>query len=476
MTKILHPFKYRGKWDHLLVTVFLFINGLVAVNAVLHDPYVGYDIRDHLNMIRVLSEEHHWPTAEQSREFYSPPIPYLLPALFKDLLGTNLLRAAKFGQLVNLFLSIGVTYLLLKISDLVLEESRYLKIASLIFLGMMAVYYRTFAFIRGENYLTFFAVLVIYQTLHIFLREHYDFHQIITLGLELSLMPLSRQWGLLIFPAILLFVTFLTVKDGMDWRRRLKVITISYAIALILSGWFYLFLKIQNGSALAFSTKPVQFSLSTQPPEFYFGTGSGKLFSDPIRPSFANQLFPTFYSDTWGDYLGYFLVYGRNLQTHEYIFGEKLLNLTNQAITESSIETNRFSIASYLGRVNLLDLIPSAFLLSGWLLGIFNIWRGLRQTTLGYLDSMLILLSLIVACTLGGYMWFLIRYPDYQGSAIKATYMMQIFPCLALGAGTVIEKLRKKYPKIWIPFLIVFGIIMLHDVPTMLTHFPLFHI
>ena len=47
---------------------------------------------------------------------------------------------------------------------------------------------------------------------------------------------------------------------------------------------------------------------SNPAPSFYLGSGNGNLFSDPIRGAFPNQLLPILYSETWGDYWGYFVV------------------------------------------------------------------------------------------------------------------------------------------------------------------------
>ncbi len=75
-----------------------------------------------------------------------------------------------------------------------------------------------------------------------------------------------------------------------------------------MSGWFYGWLWISYGSPIAFNASPTtQWALHNEPAGFYFGTGNGCLFSDPVEPSFPNQLIPIFYAETWGDYWHYFL-------------------------------------------------------------------------------------------------------------------------------------------------------------------------
>ena len=64
---------------------------------------------------------------------------------------------------------------------------------------------------------------------------------------------------------------------------------------------------------------------------------------------------------------------------------------------------------------------------------------------------MLAAMSVIVVCmSLAGYVWFLVRYPaPGEGNTIKATYIVQIFPFLAvlsgLTAGAIQQRSRLAY-------------------------------
>ena len=74
------------------------------------------------------------------------------------------------------------------------------------------------------------------------------------------------------------------------------------------------------------------------------GVGTN-IFSNPIRPYFKNQFFPILYSDTWGDYWGYFTFTSRFLE----------------------IGLGQENIGSYLGRVNLVSTFTFVILLIGTL-------------------------------------------------------------------------------------------------------------
>lgn len=94
------PFRSNTGINKRLVMVFLLMHGIVLFNAICHDPRVGYDAGAHLQYINVLSE-FTLPTPDDSREFFSPPLPYFLPALLYSSRRCSLVAAAKFSQLLN---------------------------------------------------------------------------------------------------------------------------------------------------------------------------------------------------------------------------------------------------------------------------------------------------------------------------------------------------------------------------------------
>ena len=92
--------------------------------------------------------------------------------------------------------------------------------------------------------------------------------------------------------------------------------------------------------------RPLQpWTLREEPVDFYLGLGLPELFTDPIRPQFTNELIPTYYSEYWGDWEGYFLVYGRENAGGELRDGLKLWGLLRKDPAMKTFSSNRFSIA-----------------------------------------------------------------------------------------------------------------------------------
>ena len=144
-------------------------------------------------------------------------------------------------------------------------------------------------------------------------------------------------------------------------------------------GWFFAHLDARYGSLTAFNRSGVAgFSFANQPTRFYVGSGDPFLFTHPVRPAFSNQALPIFYTETWGDYWCYFVVAGRKQSTGEWVSGLPFRFAFEPRRVPAGLMTNRFRMAPYLGRVNLVSLLPTTFLLLAFSFGIPAMAQGLR--------------------------------------------------------------------------------------------------
>lgn len=475
-TELASPFCSVKGLNKPLLVVFLSLNSLVTLNACLHDPFVGYDVGEHLKYIETLGKLH-LPTVTETAEFYSPPLPYALPALLVAAGAKDLWWPAKSGQLFNALLSIGLTFYLLKICDFFAVANPHLKTTTLLSLGLLPVYYKSFAFVRGEPFVAFFVVFIVYQALLVFVRRQWTWPRVVVLGVALGLLVLSRQWGFLLFPGLILWVLFLAVKvTRKEIRERLwpiKMLLVVLTISFLVGSWFYLNLPRHNGAATNFNRQPApSFSLSNQPSDFYFGLGSDKLFSDPLRPAFPNQFLPIFYSELWGDYWQYFVVGGYDLRSGALISGGKLEELTAQRPMPEWLATNRFRINAYLGRTNVISLFPTALGLVAIFFGLVTCMRYVRRDESPDQARSLMLVMLYVAVSLAGYFWFLVMYPNLgKGDTIKATYLLQAYPFIALLIGLMLEVIREKTRLVYQIVTLLLVVVWLHNLPAILTHY-----
>ena len=364
------PFRNGSGWDAPLIALFLVSNAIVLLNALLHDPAVGYDAPAHLKYIWVLSS-FALPGTADTYEFYSPPLAYVAPAV---ILSTGLVTfhsAAKVAQLVNASLAVGLTFYLVKLCNLLRPADRTFRLAALGLLATLPVYYKSFAFVRPEPLLAFLCVAIVYHATDTFATAHVPTPRKVLLGVFLGLSLLTRQQSFVIIIGVVAFGLASAARRPAAWRAHLATVAATLLVTFSIGGWFYVHISREDATRGVFPRARLPFSLLNQPREFYTGLGLSQVFQDPIRPSFRRQFLPKFYSEVWGDHEGYFLVYGREIGTGQVLSGDRLERVLAISEAPGRLVTNRDSIRGYLGRVNLLALLPSAVLGAGVLLGCF---------------------------------------------------------------------------------------------------------
>jgi hypothetical protein len=383
--------------------------------------------------------------------------------------------AAKMSQFLNFFLSIGSTWFLIKVCHLINPKSS-LKLGALIFLGILPVYYKTFAFIRGEPYIVFFVVAMVYYTLLMSIKEQYTMANGTALGVTMGLGALSRQWGIFLFPPIFLFLVYKWFCLP-RWRKPIaKILCLCSVLILAISGWFYISLNQRYGSITAFNRpSKTQFSFKNQSLKFYIGLSPELLFRNPVRPNFPNQFLPIFYSEIWGDYWGYFSIYGIDTRKPEFINGFTINQVLSEGRHPDWLETNYETFSAYLGRVNIISIFPSVLIPVSFVFAVIAIIgkRGNGLITIQQKEIYSFLL-LTIGIVIAGYFWFLIMYPNLgKGDTIKATYLLHIFPLIAILVGVFFEYIKKKSKCFFRMIICGLGLIFIHNILTIITHYQL---
>ena len=489
-------FRHRGQTNWPLLILFVLINLLVLFNAVAHDPYSGYDTSAYLDYISTLAEGR-LPTSEESGEFFSPPLAFGPPAGFYAALqpyadnpalnppNSNLrivnaiyfrllysiddfplALSAKLLQLLNVAYSLGVTLLLLKICDLLHPEHPWFKTLTLFLLGMLPVYYKTFAFVRAEPLMILLGLAGFYILLAVYRRGILEGRDAAWLGLIGGLGMLTRQWFLAAFLTLFLGLLLLAWKQG---APLLPVAAMFLLVAGMLAAPFYLHLANNEGSPVAFNR-----DAGTQTPwSRYFAVDSGGLFSDPLRDSFGLQFLPIFYSDIWGDYWGYFTFYARDRESGRYQEGlfaaSDIITPAEAADPEHSLETNRYTINRYLGRVNAVSLLPSLVFVAGFIFGLGQLRAALRNRFADKDRSMLALMAFFVLASVAIYITFLLLYTHEDVTTVKASYLLHAAPLLALLVAEVLLRLERRNRRAFQFLMVAMAFVLLHNLPAMLT-------
>ena len=461
-------FRVGDRLHVLLIVFYVALNGVVLVNALFHFPTIGYDARAHLQYIRVLAQGH-LPGPTDTREYFSPPLSYLVPAVF-DAVGLPFRYVAKFAQLLNVVWSLLLTLGLLRLCDLVRPDSRLLKPAACGLLGMLPVYYKTFAFVRPEPLLACLAVWAACGIVKLFAYGNVALPAAGWLGLIFGLLLLTRQQAVLLLGGAALVVGLMFCREAGARSRLAWAGLLAMAIGLVLGGWFYLHFYRAYGSPVAFNRRAPPFSFANQPASFYLGVGGTALFRDPVRPSFRRELWPKLYAETWGDHECYFLVYGRDTRNGVFAAGYLLEKALSRG-TPAWMDTNRYRINGYLGRVNLVSLLPSALLVAGLLAGLATLGRVALRPVLPDRERARAALALLAVVSVVGYLLLLVVYPSETGDTVKATYLIHVFPFAAVLAADLLERLNRRFPGLVRAFVILLAAIAAHNVGTLVTRY-----
>jgi hypothetical protein len=458
--------------DKLRSLLLLTINGVVLLNACLHDPTVGYDAPSHIRYFEVLSTLR-WPRPPEVYEFFSPPLPYAFPALLVGAFGLSPWWAAKCAQFLNVALSVILTRSLLRLCDSMRPGDPRFGLTALLCLAIVPAYYRTFAFFRGEPFVATVGVLAAREAFDM-IQRGVPRHGAARLGGFLGLAALSRQWGFGLWAGTASFLLVQAIARA-DRRNELaRSLATSIVIASLVAGGFYLYLIRSYGTPKAFNRLPAStLALGNQPSTFYLGLDLGALVRDPIRPSSPNRLPTILYADFWGDYWAYFVVYARDVERGCYLFGADFEAATTNEPEPTGIESNRRALAGYLGRNDLLGLLPSALFLVGLIAGACQVGPILRGSARSREADGRLLSALLVLASLALFLWFLIMYPDptEEGDTVKASYMIQCVPFLALLGGDRLTRIGDR-SSLGLPLALVgLGLILAHNLPAAVTRY-----
>jgi len=434
----------------LIIVIFVF-------NYLNYDPIYGYDAEAHYEyvegffalLIPNLSDQ---ASDEITSEFFSPPLPYAVPAIF-SVICKNMIDEAdeakycqkyygKIIQLINAslyFLTLFFYLLTFKF----ITKKKLINLNVLLPISILAVNYRTFSMLRGEPYIIFInSILLFLLSKHLDKNFKLEKRDYLIFGILLGLMGLSRQWAFLLFPA---YAYFLFFKNSKDIRKKVfKFLLYSFSIAFIVCSWFYFKLFFEFGTFTAFNMTPTNFSLYNQPIDFYLINSDEilYLFTKPIRP-YLNSFFGIIYSDVWGDYWGYF------------VFTSKYLD----------IGRNQLAIGDYLARVNLISIIPTIFIF----IGLLKSKLALQKTNLEKFQPFLNFIKLSALFTIFGYFWFLIKFP--VSDAIKATYLIQFFHLITIPLIFYLNYLQKTKKKMYGFFITTLMLVFVHNFSAYLSHF-----
>lgn len=441
------------KIEKILLYIFLLAALFILIyNIFNYDPAQGYDADAHFLYVDILPRITNL-LPENTYEYFNPPLPYIFPSIVGTICERVFLENfltcrslyINFIQVLQFFMFILSTYFYLKTLELLKPKDISLKLSFIILLFLLTANYKTFAMFRGETYIVLLNSYLLYRFATL-VKNSFKWvpKDYIIFGLVIGLLALSRQWAFLLFPPYFLIYIFLRKDRKLKY---LKFIISSFVLGFLVSSWWYFRLFIEFGSFTAFNMDNYGFNFSNYPFSFYFpfNTEALLVFTQPIRSNFKNQFLPILYSDLWGDYWGYF------------------------SFTSNSLDTgrNQLYIGDYLARVNIVSLFATFILLAGLKIGFQALFTKNKEDF--EIFNSLVFLS--VLSSFSGYLWFLIKYPSYNGNTIKAVYIIQLFHLMCLLGAFYMKKIKNSNQNIYYFFIVLLVLSFIHNFSSMLSHY-----
>jgi hypothetical protein len=196
----------------------------------------------------------------------------------------------------------------------------------------------------------------------------------------------------------------------------------------------------------------------------------------------------------WGDYWGYFSIYGIDTRTPKFLNAYEIIEVLSEGrprdfrnasevievLSEGRqpdwLKTNYKTFSAYLGRVNIISIFPSVLIPVSFVFAVMAIIDKRKNSQISIHQKefySFLLLTIFTVCA--GYLWFLIMYPVHRtGDTIKATYLLHVFPLIAILVGDFFENIKKKSKYFFAMIIGGLGLVFIHNLLTMITHYLLY--
>ncbi len=392
--------------------------GVLALwNAVTYPSGAGYDVASHREYADFLIQHHRLPYRNETPEYYSPPLYYLIAGAataFGRLLALG--DPHKLGQLVNVPVVVGTVLLVAALGRLLWPSRRWLPVAAAAFVALLPVQTRTAAMFHPEPTDLFFSVLGAYLAARILAGRRYGTWPAVWLGVALGAGEMVRQFGLYTLAVVVIAWCVAVWARPAERRALLRSLAIALAAVVVIASPWYAYRTIHYANPIFDRQHSSTPFFHRRPASFYLSPGLPDLFTQPYRPNMRNLVWPQTYADIWGDWYGVF--------NWSYASGRRPSTAHR----------------SWLVAQNVIGVVPTVLALVGWL--------ALLVVSLRRRDSPRLIVALMPLAGLAGYLYFAIGYPTPDGDVIKPTFMLSTLWAWALCFAWAAVRLGARWPRL----------------------------
>jgi hypothetical protein len=387
------------------------VAALAIADAATFPRDLGYDALAHRTYADLLIHHGHIPSPAQSQEFHTPPGFYAVAGA-AEVVG----QSWQVARGLNVVWVLGTAVLTVLVARELFPRDRRLQLTALVFAGLVPVVLKLAAMFHPETLSLFASTLALYLAVRMLSRRSYGWKSAALLGIAIGLAQLVRTSNLWLVPIVLAGFAAAAFGGTVARRRAVSSAVVVLAATALVAGPWYVRQTVEYSNPLAFNRPAPDVPLwRRRPASFYTGLGLPQSIRNPTRPQFTNDLWPTLYSEIWGDYFGYFAWTTTASGTTPVA-----LDATGQKELEAQ---------------NVLGFVPTLLAIGGVLA---LLWRSLRKT-----NPALLVVALLPLAGLLGFLLFTVAYPSGDGDVIKAAYVLTTVPGWAIGFGYAWSRLAR---------------------------------
>jgi hypothetical protein len=389
--------------------------GTLVWNAAQYHWLQSYDAYASWQYKNVVTDEHRLPTKSETDVWHNPPLFFAVAGqIERAAKGAGFTTPEHAVQFLSVVCVLGIVVLSGLIARELFPARPWVWVAALAAAAITPVLVRAGVLYHPEPLATLLATAGLFVVVRALARGELGWRIGLAAGILLSLANLTRTWALATVGAA---IVGLGLRAALRHDRQALVTAgvVVGIVAAIMGPWF-VYKAVEHGNPLAYSQpNPEQWREHGRPAAFWIGLSVDKLFTRPYQPAFRNHLVPVLYADWWGDYWRTYRVPSELHETPDVLPTEQSRPLVRQVW-----------LGLWISAAALVGLVALSI-------------RAVRRRDEA-LATLLLSLGLL-AVSYAGFLW---RYPKQDGDNIKALYVLNAVPIVAVAAGYALERIARE--------------------------------
>jgi hypothetical protein len=405
----------RERLPLVVATAILVVTlGVLLWNAAQYPWLQSYDAYASWQYKNVVTHEHRLPRTDETDVWHNPPLFFVLAGQIERVAKhVGFTTPEHAVQFLSALCVLGIVVLAGLIARALFPRRRWIWVGAIAVAAITPVLVRAGSLYHPEPLATLLATAGLYVVVRALAKDELGWKAGLVAGLLLALANLTRTWALATVAAVLIGLC-LRAYLRRD-RSALVMAVVTTVVVAALTGPWFAYKAVEHGNPLAYSQpNPEQWRRHGRPASFWIGLSADKVFTRPYQPAFRNHLAPVLYADWWGDY---WRVYGIPPDLHES--PDTLPSKYSRPLVEQVWVGLWITVVALGGLVALVI-------------------RAVRRR-----DEALWTLLLALGLLAIAYTAFLWRYPKQDGDNIKALYVLNAVPIVAVAAGYALERLGR---------------------------------